>query len=531
MADTKNSALTEATTLANDDLFNVVDVSDTTMAATGTNKRITKANLKTTLSVADASHTHTASEITDFDTEVSNNTDVAANTAARNNATKIQNVNIDASVGTPSDGDILVYRSAGSDFVLEAKPTSSGSPAWGGITGTLASQTDLQSALDAKASASTTPTISSGAGAPASTPTKVGDVYIDTTGDNAYIAVGTASSADWEISNDGAGGGGTVDVVSNVATSSILGRVTAGSGNSEELTATQVRTLINVEDGADVTDATNVASAGAVMESDTSTASMSFVVDEDDMASNSSTKVPTQQSVKAYVDAAGGGGSSVVYAEIANMLPNFVMTTGGWASNTNGSGATLGVSAEGYFRMQSSSSFTSDSLAAYQKSDYSFIDTTYNIFNNDMRITAVIKSIQATNSPSESFFGTVDQIMSTASNIPFTKTVKHIGIYRTTGSGSSTYTASNANGTTQTSTTFTGPTNEKFASWRIDYTAGVDIKYYLNGTLMATHTTNLPSGAQTTTGTSLTIAIGNTGAQSGAANELYVSAAKLEVEA
>jgi hypothetical protein len=42
--------------------------------------------------------------------------------------------------------------------------------------------------------------------------------------------------------------------------------------------------------------------AGAVMEADTSTASMSFVVDEDDMSSNLATKVPTQQSVKAYVD-------------------------------------------------------------------------------------------------------------------------------------------------------------------------------------------------------------------------------------
>ena len=63
-----------------------------------------------------------------------------------------------------------------------------------------------------------------------------------------------------------------------------------------------MRTIINVEDGADVTDATNVNAAGAVMNSDTSTADMSFVIDEDDMSSNSATKVPTQQSVKAYVD-------------------------------------------------------------------------------------------------------------------------------------------------------------------------------------------------------------------------------------
>ena len=44
--------------------------------------------------------------------------------------------------------------------------------------------------------------------------------------------------------------GGGVDVLSNVATDSIIGRTTAGSGDSEELTASEVRTLINVEDGA-----------------------------------------------------------------------------------------------------------------------------------------------------------------------------------------------------------------------------------------------------------------------------------------
>jgi len=93
---------------------------------------------------------------------------------------------------------------------------------------------------------------------------------------------------------------GTVDVLSNVATARILGRTTAGSGNSEELTAAATRTLLNVEDGAtadqtgaqiktayeaeanaftdakntkltgiealaDVTDATNVAAAGAAI--------------------------------------------------------------------------------------------------------------------------------------------------------------------------------------------------------------------------------------------------------------------------
>lgn len=84
-----------------------------------------------------------------------------------------------------------------------------------------------------------------------------------------------------------------------INTNTVLGRLT---GNISALSGSEIRTIINVEDGADVTDATNVAAAGAVMESDTTTASMSFVVDEDTMSSDSATKVPTQQSVKAYVD-------------------------------------------------------------------------------------------------------------------------------------------------------------------------------------------------------------------------------------
>jgi hypothetical protein len=64
------------------------------------------------------------------------------------------------------------------------------------------------------------------------------------------------------------GATGTVDFVSNVATATILGRDTAGAGNSEELSPSATRTLLNVEDGADVTDTTNVTDAGALMESE-----------------------------------------------------------------------------------------------------------------------------------------------------------------------------------------------------------------------------------------------------------------------
>lgn len=41
----------------------------------------------------------------------------------------------------------------------------------------------------------------------------------------------------------------------------------------------------------------------AVLTTDTDTTGWGFVIDEDDMRSDLDTKVPTQQSVKAYVDA------------------------------------------------------------------------------------------------------------------------------------------------------------------------------------------------------------------------------------
>lgn len=75
-----------------------------------------------------------------------------------------------------------------------------------------------------------------------------------------------------------------------------------GELDTNALTDALLTKLNGIASGADVTDAASVAAAGAVMESDISTALMGFVVNEADLISNSATKVPTQQSVKTYVD-------------------------------------------------------------------------------------------------------------------------------------------------------------------------------------------------------------------------------------
>lgn len=64
------------------------------------------------------------------------------------------------------------------------------------------------------------------------------------------VGAGLKYLADDQTYKTVAAGSSTVDVVSNIATSTILGRITAGSGDSEELTPAQTRTLLNVADGA-----------------------------------------------------------------------------------------------------------------------------------------------------------------------------------------------------------------------------------------------------------------------------------------
>lgn len=55
----------------------------------------------------------------------------------------------------------------------------------------------------------------------------------------------TSDGTGWVATRGGAGGG-TVDVVSNVAQDRLLGRTSSGSGDSEELTAAQSRTLLGL---------------------------------------------------------------------------------------------------------------------------------------------------------------------------------------------------------------------------------------------------------------------------------------------
>lgn len=78
-------------------------------------------------------------------------------------------------------------------------------------------------------------------------------------------------------------------------------------------------------------------------------------------------------------------------------------------------------------------------------------------------------------------------------------TRKNAGFYVDVVSGTNTAYTTNSSGTTQTSTNVTATmgldSSSVFYVYRTEVQAGVDIKFYRNGTLLATHTTNMPSGA------------------------------------
>ena len=76
------------------------------------------------------------------------------------------------------------------------------------------------------------------------------------------------------------------------------------NGQTGAISAAQIAAAVEAASNSNTfTDADHTIVNAAVQTTDTATTGMSFVVDEDNMASNSATKLATQQSIKAYVDA------------------------------------------------------------------------------------------------------------------------------------------------------------------------------------------------------------------------------------
>ena len=129
-------------------------------------------------------------------------------------------------------------------------------------------------------------------------------------------AASTITDFDTEVSNN-------TDVAANTAARHTHANAAVLSATTASFTLADEAKLDGIETLADVTDATNVDAAGAVMNSDTSTTAMQFVIDEDSFVSDLATKVPTQQSVKTYVDAGLANKANSSHTHTASAITNF----------------------------------------------------------------------------------------------------------------------------------------------------------------------------------------------------------------
>jgi len=133
----------------------------------------------------------------------------------------------DVTITTPSDGEVLTYDNGTGEWV-NAAPTGGGGT-WGSITGTLSSQTDLQAALDAKATLDQAAYWKTLPG----TPTRVGNTSFtitDTANANLYdLKFGRGTVLKWDDTTVHMAMVHSATYSSNIVTITIIGDVLSGT--------------------------------------------------------------------------------------------------------------------------------------------------------------------------------------------------------------------------------------------------------------------------------------------------------------
>jgi uncharacterized Zn ribbon protein len=358
-------ALADVTDAANVDAAGAVMNSDTTTASMSfvvdedamtsnsatkvPTQQSVKAYVDTGLSgKANTSHTHTAANITDFSTAAD-----ARITAQKGNASGLATLDAGGKIPStqlPAIGltDVNVVASQAAQLALTAQEgdvaiRSDLNRSYihnGGTAGTMADWTELATPTDAVQS------VNGQTGAVSLTTTNINEgtnLYYTEARVNANTNVAANTAARHSHSNKALLDTYTqteanlADAVSKKH--SHANQATLDATTASYTTALNTK-LTGIEALADVTDAANVDAAGAVMNSDTTTASMSFVVNENNMVSNSTTKVPTQASVKSYVDTGLAGKAASSHSHAISDVTNLQTTLDGKASSTHNHDAT-----------------------------------------------------------------------------------------------------------------------------------------------------------------------------------------------
>lgn len=282
---------------------------------------------------------------------------------------------------------------------------------------------------------------------------------------------------------------GTASQILQVSSGGIPEWIANPSATTASQTSAGIIEIATTAEQTTGTDDTRAATPKSVHDM-TSLSGAAWFLDEDTMTSNSDTKTASQQSIKAYID------TSVVEGTINTSVSNTYFTYQvplcfddasasngyiGW-DNTNigdpddvhGAGGASKILASG------ANAFLYTWLPGTLSEEYYGADDGKKIsikFRMKLNATTNIKAVGMVTATATSYAAQ----SSTAESIRF---VENAGVLY----------AQNANGTTATSTDISsGVTRTNWNTYEIIFDPGVDIKYYVNGTLKATHTTNLPT--------------------------------------
>lgn len=260
-----------------------------------------------------------------------------------------------------------------------------------------------------------------GSGAPATTPTAVGQHYIDTTNKVSYISVGTSSPADWETSD-------AADVASDLTTHM------ADIANPHSVTKSQVG-LANVDNTSDINKPISTATQAALDTKLTNSNNLSDVTNPTSARSNLGLGDVAIENILPITK--GGTGQSNATAALNNLLPDQTGNAGKTlqtdGSNTSWQDAVAPITGSNSKMVFKDSSGVVKSLESYNITDNDElnISAAFNIDTSGNK-NAEIRTFNANateDSPNNNFQANYTQINIDTDNTGFELGTSGTGIY------------------------------------------------------------------------------------------------------